>query len=275
MSDDVSDAVRAQYEEHPYPFWNVLGEGEVTDVQRDVLFAGCGTGRDILSEARCAPKSSFLGIDLSANSLAHAQQRAADFGITNVRFQRLNILDVATLNETFDYIKSTGVLHHMADPLAGLVALKSVLRPTGHIKFSVYSRRARQAPLAAIELRKQMNIPATNEGIRRFREVILALPPTHPASKVASSPDFRSSVASARDLMFHVCEHNFDIPMLVEMIALAGLQIVQWGPSKAVSKFQAMGYSDLLDWKQWHEAEQKRPDLFSSSMYSVTVKPAS
>jgi 2-polyprenyl-3-methyl-5-hydroxy-6-metoxy-1,4-benzoquinol methylase len=271
--DDVSAAVRAQYEEHPYPFWSALPPVEINDRDRDVLVAGCGSGLEILVEAKGSPRSRHLGIDLSQASLDFAARRAAEYDITNVRFIRKNILEVASLGETFDFIRSTGVLHHMENPLSGLLSLTSVLRPDGIIKFSVYSKLARRATLAAIALRKELNPPSTDEGIRGFRDLIRALPDNHPAKPVVNSPDFYS-VAGTRDLLFHVQEHNFTIPELAEMVSTAGLRIVSWGPSAAVLKLKSMGYEETLDWRVWHEAELKRPGLFASGMYTLTVAKA-
>ena len=266
-------AVQRQYEEHPYPVWEELALGPIDEeTAANFLFAGCGTGRDLLGEAAARPHSRFLGIDLSNASLRFATFKAAEYGIANVRLKQHSILDVASLGETFDTIKCTGVLHHLEDPLAGLCALKSVLRPGGWIKFSVYSKAARRPILAAIELRKRLNPPPTDEGIAGFRDLILKLPADHPAKLVGSAIDFQT-IAGTRDLLFNVLEHNFTVPDLVEMVERAGLRILRWGPPPAVAKFQAMGFIDPLDWRQWHEAEQRDNFLFSRSLYTLTVAP--
>jgi len=266
-----SDAVRAQYEEHPYPRWDRLLEGEpVIDVEREVLNAGCGTGHEVLADARCMPRSRFVAVDFSERSLQFAKQKAREYQITNVEFLRLDIHDVSSLDRQFDHIKSTGVLHHLDSPLAGLMALKSVLRPNGTIKFSVYSKVARRAVLKAIKLRQENNIPATDAGIRFLQEHIRALPEGHIVRTVIGSRDFQS-IEGTRDLLFHVLEHNFTVPEVVQLVERAGLRIIQWGPSSSAVKFAAMGYSDPLDWRQWDEAECKKPSLFAGGMYSVIV----
>ena len=43
----------------------------------------------------------------------------------------------------FDFIRCTGVLHHMEDPLAGLRALAQVLHEDGLMGVMVYGRYAR------------------------------------------------------------------------------------------------------------------------------------
>ncbi|MFT5162542.1 MAG: cyclopropane fatty-acyl-phospholipid synthase-like methyltransferase [Alteromonadaceae bacterium] len=69
---------------------------------------------------------------------------AARFKITNVEFKLLDILQVATLNKTFDFIISIGVSHHMETPEDGLSALEHILNPGGMTVLGLYSRLPRK-----------------------------------------------------------------------------------------------------------------------------------
>lgn len=42
-----------------------------------------------------------------------------------------DILDLELMNQTFDIIESSGVLHHMKNPLAGWKVLANCLKPSG------------------------------------------------------------------------------------------------------------------------------------------------
>lgn len=170
MSQDRDTSLKAQmqYEEHPCPVWDVLPKLPISDVRQSMLYAGCGTGQEVLTAAMSAPNCQFVAIDLSAAGLGFARAEAESYGIGNVRFLQHDILDVGTLVATFDVVKSVGVLHHMENPLKGLLCLKGALSEGGHIKFGVYSKLARQATLAAIDLRKSLGIPPANEGIERL-----------------------------------------------------------------------------------------------------------
>src|SRR5690349_20152229 len=53
----------------------------------DVLDVGCGTGETTRDAARRAERGSALGVDLSSAMLDVARRRAADEGLTNVRFE--------------------------------------------------------------------------------------------------------------------------------------------------------------------------------------------
>lgn len=41
---------------------------------------------------------------------------------------------------SFDVVEATGVLHHLADPVAGLKVLVAMLRPRGLLKLALYSK---------------------------------------------------------------------------------------------------------------------------------------
>ena len=53
-----------------------------------VLDVGCGNGRSTCDLARLALAGSAIGVDLSTAMLAVARSRAAQLGLTNVRFER-------------------------------------------------------------------------------------------------------------------------------------------------------------------------------------------
>ena len=164
VRDPTSRAVRAQYEENPYPRWLSLPPGPDPDPDsglletlartypdradrgpiEKVLVAGGGTGYEPLLAARQNPAATVLSLDLSRRSLAYGARMARRLGIGNVRFLQGDLLDVDSLDERFDAILASGVLHHMADPEAGLRALAGVLRPGGAIRVGLYSEHARQ-----------------------------------------------------------------------------------------------------------------------------------
>ncbi len=269
--DNTSKSVQEQYEQNPYPRWRTFTTGEPTDEALDMLSAGCGTGHEVITDAIATPKSSFTAIDLSRASLAYAMARAREHGVNNIRFLHGDLRDLHLLGMKFDRIKSIGVLHHMRDPLEGLISLKSVLKPDGQIKIAVYTAKGRSAVLRAIQMRKDMGIPATPTGIRAFRKILIELPNDHPAKPTILSPDFYS-MSGTRDLLFHVQEHNFTVPEIVSLIGQSGLRIVRFGAaSDQKARFHAMGYPDDGDLNAWAAAEEANPGLFSRGMYSILL----
>ncbi len=98
-----------------------------------VLEAGCGVGAQTLTLARNSPGARITSLELSPDSLAVAQARARDAGITNVTFQQGNIFALPFPAASFDHVFVCFVLDHLPDPGAALAALKRALRPGGGI----------------------------------------------------------------------------------------------------------------------------------------------
>jgi SAM-dependent methyltransferase len=92
-----------------------------------VLEAGCGTGAQTVTLAARSPDARFTSIDVSAESLAVARARA----LPNVEFRQADLF--AMPHETFDHVFVCFVLEHLAEPVAALARLKTMLRPGGTI----------------------------------------------------------------------------------------------------------------------------------------------
>lgn len=98
-----------------------------------VLEVGCGVGAQTVILAGNSPDAAFTSIDISAESLAQAQQRVQEAGITNVAFQPADVFDLPFPSGWFDHVFLCFVLEHLADPAGALVASGRVLRPGGSI----------------------------------------------------------------------------------------------------------------------------------------------
>lgn len=148
IDDPVSRRVQAQYEDNPYPRWIDLPRGtpmpfrawlarqvpgasvQLPDSQLEILVAGCGTGQEAIETAERHPDARVTAIDLSRASLAYAARKSRERGIANVVYAHADLLNVAALRRRWHVVSATGVLHHMADPLAGWRALVGCLAPT-------------------------------------------------------------------------------------------------------------------------------------------------
>ncbi|SPP66845.1 class I SAM-dependent methyltransferase [Nitrospira lenta] len=74
-----------------------------------VLDFGCGVGILTTFYARHSPETQFVGIDRSPRSIAVAQSKATELGLTNVRFECLDV-DVEVLRGSYDRIIATHAL---------------------------------------------------------------------------------------------------------------------------------------------------------------------
>jgi SAM-dependent methyltransferase len=279
VTQEVSRAVRSQYEESPYPRWLTLHRPQarplaevVPDLAaRDssgacgsILIAGGGTGQHPIHAALTFPDCEVIAVDLSRASLAYAIRMAERFGVKNLTFRQADILELAPWGRQFDLIESLGVLHHMKDPLAGWRVLAGLLRQGGVMRIGLYSTIAREPLQAAREFARQSGFPGTPEGIRKFRRAILDLPERHPARVVLISDDFYSS-SGCRDLIMHVQEHSFTLLQIANCLRELDLQLLSLQcPPEVHAAFRA-AYPDpaaVTDLALWDRFEQRHPDIF-------------
>lgn len=282
IRNDVSLAVRGQYEQSPYPRWITLlrppattladalpkrrfgGDAGAGPRTPSILIAGCGTGQHPLQTAMMFPACEVVAIDLSQASLAYAARMAERFSVRNLRFLQADILELGSWPRRFDLVESSGVLHHMKDPLEGWRVLAGLLRDGGTMKVGLYSRSARKRFQAARELARDRGFPATPEGIRACRKAILDLPPGDPARRVLVSDDFYS-MSGCRDLLMHVQEHTYALPEIAGFLRELGLEFLGFQcPAEITAEFRAM-FRDpaaLLDLALWDRFESARPETF-------------
>ena len=142
--------VRTMYETYPYPsptvgdtlipdvansLYTIFGEDGLSG-QR-ILDAGCGTGQRLLAVARRYPKAQFVGLDMTAASIAVAEALSQRHGIQNVEFCTSELLDFSP-EYAFDVILSIGVVHHLENPSRGIQFLTSLLSESGVLILWLY-----------------------------------------------------------------------------------------------------------------------------------------
>lgn len=294
IEDDTSRAVQSQYEENPYPRWIGLPEMEpcsFTDLMREqfpefappaflqdeieVLVAGCGTGQHPISVALLLRNAHVTAIDLSRASLAYATRMARQLSVDNVEFYQGDILGLSALGRQFPVIESSGVLHHMRNPDAGLASLTGLLRPGGMLKLGLYSELARQGVVAARARIAELGLAPSEDSIRAFRRAVLSGQEL-PGSNIARFGDFYD-LDSCRDLVFHVQEHRFTIPQLRAFLDRQSLRFIGFFFSEGdhVTRFREM-FSDpaaAYDLDCWQQFEEANPATFAGMYQFWCQKP--
>ncbi len=150
MMEVGSEIVRALYSKYPYPSPTIglslsydmailLGIMFPNDnlSRKKILDAGCGTGHRMLGLAKQYPGAIFYGIDITERSLEVADRLMKRHNIKNVTLNKQDILNM-NLDERFDIIVSTGVIHHLEDPQMGLSNLCQHLSGDGVICLWLY-----------------------------------------------------------------------------------------------------------------------------------------
>jgi SAM-dependent methyltransferase len=228
IDDDVSRAVRQQYEENPYPRWTRLpapDRDKNLARPRKILIAGCGTGWHALRVAFNYPAAEISACDLSLASLGYAARKAKEYGAGNLRLFQADILKLGELATHYDTIFCGGVLHHMGDPVRGLSVLRNLLTPTGTLELAIYAAPARAAVAASVKMRERLGLPPTLSNIREMRRAIRALPPDAPARGVVGSRDFYFT-SECRDFLFHVQEQEYTLTKAADLFARAGTRLI-------------------------------------------------
>jgi len=104
------------------------------------LDAGCGGGRYLVALSRLGA-SEVKGIDISAQAVAAANQRLKERGLDRqAQARQASVLAIPFSDGYFDYVVSSGVIHHAPDPYKGFSELTRVLKPGGRIFLSVYGK---------------------------------------------------------------------------------------------------------------------------------------
>lgn len=277
IQDETSRAVQKMYEHRPYPRWTSVNSPSQSDTLREIsknieiLVAGCGTGQEPCSYASILPEAKFTAVDLSRPSIAYAMRMAEELGHLNrMTFMHGDLMKVGDLNKKFDFVTSSGVLHHLKEPEKGLKAILDTLKPGGRLSISLYSKYARDTVLTpASEYIKEKNYTSSLDDMRRFRKDILNLPKDDPRRLCAQAGDFYS-LSECNDLLFHVQEHRYTFPMIQEMADRHGLTPYHVRLSRELkSQFKEM-FPDgqISDLNLMHQFEEKHPQAFLE-MYRV------
>ncbi|MFQ5622086.1 MAG: class I SAM-dependent methyltransferase [Paracoccaceae bacterium] len=250
----MSDPVAEQYEAYPYPERDPEDEkrrlvvGSPSDpVEIDhflhggkrnwslpfrALVAGGGTGDGLIQLAvkldavNCPAEIVYLDQSKAARKVAQARARVR--GLKNIAFHTADLLE-APAHGSFDYIDCTGVLHHLADPQAGLDALAEALRPGGGMGMMVYAPYGRtgvydmQAVFSALLADRR-----PQERLKLARELAAALPEGNRFRNNRGLVDHRLSDAGFYDLLLHGRDRPFAVAELLFLLESAGLEPVSF-----------------------------------------------
>jgi tetratricopeptide (TPR) repeat protein/2-polyprenyl-3-methyl-5-hydroxy-6-metoxy-1,4-benzoquinol methylase len=293
ITSGVSQEVRNQYEQNPYPRWvkvpmrdralrfneelrSTLPFGSFMPMPDDsapeVLVAGCGTGSHSILVAQRFLGARILAIDLSLSSISYAKRKTQELGITNIEYAQADILKLGDIARTFHIIESRGVLHHLADPFVGWQTLLSRLRPGGFMGLGFYSEIARRHVVKARELIAVRSYASTPHDIRRFRQDLITDMSVE-LQWLRKMSDFYST-SDCRDLLFHVQEHRLTLDQIQSFIAESGLRFVGFElDPRVLHQYHARFTDDPsgTNLHNWASFEAENPDTFIG-MYQFWIQ---
>ena len=189
----------------------------------DILIAGCGTNQ-AAAFAFTNRTAKVVGIDVSQRSLDHQQYLKDKYGLWNLELHRLPIEELSSLEQDFDLIVSTGVLHHLADSLTGMKALASCLRPDGALGIMLYAKYGRMGIDLLETAFRDLGLSQDQKSIHMVREMLSLLPPEHPVqSYFKISPHLAESDPALVDTFLHGRARSYTIDECRDLVDSAGL----------------------------------------------------
>ena len=193
-----------------------------------VLDIGCGGGGTTIAIAKSvAPAGDVLGIDISQDLTTASTKRAADAGVSNIRFMCADAANVQLADGPYDRLFSRFGSMFFSEPHKAFANLASLLRPGARIDLAVWA-----APRDNLWMMEMMAI------VRRFVEVPPAIPRA-PGPFAFEDLDYLREVVAAG---------GFSKPNIVSYEGLQPVGGVQASPQEAASfVLSSMAAGRLLD----------------------------
>jgi SAM-dependent methyltransferase len=247
--DPRADVVTRQYERWRYPqpiqdlealtdstwhwfdpsrFQRILWPDREYKPDLDILIAGCGTNQAAIFAYR-NPAARVVGVDISQPSLDHQQYLKDKHGLWNLELHLLPIEELPTMGLDFDLIVSTGVLHHLADPLAGMKALAGCLRQDGAIGVTLYAKYGRVGVEMLQSVFRDMGLRQDDASVQTVKDTISLLPPDHPVQSYLKieGAELRYDGAVV-DTFLHGRDRSYDVDDCIDLVTSAGLVFQGW-----------------------------------------------
>jgi SAM-dependent methyltransferase len=296
-SDPLGDIVSRQYERWIYPApiqdldawlqgsWQwfdpshahrLLWPDRDYQPEMHILVAGCGTNQAAVI-AYTNPSAQVVAIDVSRASLDHHRWLKDRYNLTNLELHQLPIEQVASLHRDFDLIITTGVLHHMADPGAGMRALADRLRPDGVLAVMLYATYGRIGVQLMQSVFADMGLGQDEASLAVVRDVLSQLSPMHPlASYVQIAPDLGDD-AGVVDTFLHGREQAYTIDECRALVESAGLAFQDvflkssyYAPAPSTNSFFS-AVSDMPREQQW--SIMQRINASNACHYFLACRP--
>jgi SAM-dependent methyltransferase len=244
-SKDVgADPICEFYTSHPYPppltnldrardlwqnenihraEWHLFWPDKEYRAEFAVLVAGCGTWQ-AAKFALTHPLSRVVVIDLSQTSLEHTQALKHKYDLANLDVRSLAIESAAELDQQFDLIVCTGVLHHLADPDAGLRALRSVLKPDGAMYLMVYAPYGRTGVHLIQEYCRRLGVGTSPQEISDLTTVLRGLPQHHPLISMFRGQRESLDADALVDALLNPRDRTYSVPQVFDFLERGDLK---------------------------------------------------
>jgi SAM-dependent methyltransferase len=244
----VADPVAEFYTNHPYPpplenldrvrdMWqdenvhraeyHLLWPHREYRADFDVLVAGCGTWQ-AARFALCHPAARVLAIDISTTSLHHTEVLKQKYDLSNLETRQLAVENVGDLDQRFDHVISTGVLHHLVDPDAGLRALSSVLNDEGVMYLMLYAPYGRTGISMLQDYCRRLGVGTTPEEINDLIATLKNLSQYHPLVLMMRGSRDGLDANNLVDALLNPRDRTYSVPQLYDFVERNDLKFARW-----------------------------------------------
>jgi len=211
------------------PFWahRVFWPNRAYQPDLDILIAGCGTFQAAVF-AFMNRAANVVAIDVSRSALKHHQYLKDKHGLDNLELHLLPIEDVSALRSDFDLIVSSGVLHHMADPLSGLEALGACLRTDGALGVMLYAKYGRIGVEMLESVFRDLGLSQDEASVQLVKDAIAVLPADHPVRSYLTRAQDLLSDGALVDTFLHSRQRSYTVAECLDLVSSAGLAFQGW-----------------------------------------------
>jgi SAM-dependent methyltransferase len=211
------------------PFWahRVLWPNREYRPDLDILIAGCGTYQAAVF-AFMNRASKVVAIDVSRSALNHQQYLKDKHGLQNLELHLLPIEEVSTLGRDFDLIVSSGVLHHLADPLAGLTALAGCLRADGALGVMLYAKYGRFGVELLESVFRDLGLSQDEASVQLVKDAVALLPADHPVRNYFNRAHDLLTDGALVDTFLHSRQRSYTVAECLDLVRSAGLTFQGW-----------------------------------------------
>jgi Methyltransferase domain len=148
--------------------------------------------------------------------------------LTNLETRLLAVENAGELDRHFDVIICTGVLHHLAEPDAGLRALRSVLKPDGAMYLLVYAPYGRAGVHMLEEYGRTLSLGTSKQELKDLYSVLRGLPQHHPLfAAQGGSREFLDGDLLA-DALLNPRHRSYSVPQLFDFLERNHLKLGRW-----------------------------------------------
>lgn len=245
----MTNPVKEHYQKHPYPTYPLIASVRRCDTYalniqalwsrfnhvlpppeaNRILIAGSGTFAPY-PFAVANPDVNITAVDLSERSLRRARWHCLLHGRHNISYNCGDFVEHDVIHGKFGMIDSFGVLHHLENPLDGLIKLESHLIPGGILRIMLYSRYARREEDSIRRAFKLLGINSVDKARTLLNKAVSG----SRLSNYLNCSDEPGTTSGLADALLHPRVHSYRVDGLLELISQTDLELLMFAHSDAL-----------------------------------------